>query len=116
MKNKNLINLIILICVFYGFYLFKNSNYPCDNLKKTYINYELNIIIETISNSNKNIVISGKNQKNILETFCEGDSYLFHKKYLFSKGDTLIKKKDELFFELRKFGTGEKKIIEITCK
>jgi hypothetical protein len=61
-------------------------------------------------------VITGKNENGITEVFKEGDSYFAHLRYLFSKGDTLIKKRGELFFELRKNGTGEKKIEKFYCK
>ena len=92
------------------------NNIKTENLKKIFLNYDFNLKIDTVYNDQRFLVIIGVNPKGEKEVFKEGDSYLFHKSYLFSKKDTLIKKKGELFFELRKYETSEKKIIEITCE
>jgi hypothetical protein len=117
MKDK--FKLLLPILFLGGFYYYMNSPYPCENFKKKYGGYEFNIRIDSIYTKNKYgryLILSGVNAQNVHEEFEDVASYLFQRKALFSVGDTLIKKKGELFFELRKGRTGEKKIINIECK
>lgn len=116
MKIRNATVIILQVLAIGFFFYYGNSHYPCENLKKIFLKYDFNIKIDTLYIDERFLVIVGMNPKNEIETFKEGDSFLFHKKYLFSKGDTLIKKKGELFFELRKYGTEEHKIIDINCE
>jgi hypothetical protein len=117
MKIKNVLIVLIQIVVFGLFYYFLHSGYPCESLKKEYGAYQFNIKIDTIYTKNSRyLILSGVNAQNVHEEFEDVASYLFQRKTLFSVGDTLIKKKGELFFELRKAVTGEKKIINIECK
>ena len=113
---KKLINYLLLILFVLGIYYYLKTDNPCENLKELYGKSDFYIKIDTFYTDQRYLVIRGINDKSKPEEFRDVASYLFQKKYLFSKGDTLIKKKDELFFELRKFETGEKKIIEINCK
>ena len=117
MKVKNILFVLVQILVFGLFYYYLHSGYPCETLKKEYGACEFNIRIDTIYTKNSRyLMLSGINAQNVHEEFEDVASYLFQRKALFSVGDTLIKKKGELFFELRKAGTGEKKIINIECK
>lgn len=113
---KDVFKLLLIITAFGGFYYYLNSSYVCEAYKKTYGDYEFNIKIDTFYAEGRYLIFIGINSENKAEKFVDNGSYLFQRKYLFSKGDTLIKKKGEVFFELRKYLTGEKKIIEITCK
>jgi hypothetical protein len=116
MEKREIIIVIMQILFFSGFYYYVNSDYPCKSFIKSYRDHEFNIRIDTVYLNQRYLVIAGKNENNISETFNDGASYLVHIRDIFFKGDTLIKKRGELFFELIKSGTGEKKIIKIECK
>ena len=103
MKIRTITIIILQVLAIGLFFYYSNSSYPCKNLKKIFLDYDFSLKIDTIYGDERFLVIVGVNPKSEIATFKEGDSFLFHKKYLFSKGDTLIKKKGELFFELRKY-------------